>query len=168
MTDYLRDPGKKDTFDYESAKKGGNRYATVLLYMTDLPEGSGGETVFSDAWPEDVPQHERKRIETAIKELRKSGDAELVGIAEGSWEEQMVALCRTRFSVKPHAGRAVLFYSQFPNGEMDPMAKHGGCPVLEGTKWAANLWVWNTPRKDFVGAPTRDDVDPATLSDNRP
>ncbi|RHY31295.1 hypothetical protein DYB32_003631 [Aphanomyces invadans] len=52
-------------------------------------------------------------------------------------------------------------------GELDPMSLHGGCPVLEGTKWydldpslwstfpvvlysfdhrAANLWVWNKRR----------------------
>lgn len=30
---------------------------------------------------------------------------------------------------------------------------HGGCPVLKGTKWAANLWVWNAPRAEFEGAP---------------
>ena len=134
--DYLTDPGKKDTFNYDSAKKGGNRYATVLLYMTDLPEGAGGETVFAHAWPEDVPQNERKHINTAIRELRDSGDAERAGIAEDSWEEEMVALCRSRLAIKPHAGRAVLFYSQLPDGSKDPMAKHGGCPVLNGTKWA--------------------------------
>lgn len=166
--DYLSDPGKRDSYDYKSAGKGGNRYATVLLYMTDLPEGAGGETVFSKAWPEDIPEHERKNIKTAISELRETGDAARAGIEEGSWEEQMVALCRSRFSVKPHAGRAVLFYSQTPNGQKDPMAQHGGCPVLTGTKWAANLWIWNTPRRSFKGAPMRDDVDPATLSDNMP
>jgi len=32
------------TYDYNSDKKGGNRYATVLLYMTDIPEHGGGET----------------------------------------------------------------------------------------------------------------------------
>lgn len=136
--------------------------------MTDLPEGAGGETVFAEAWPNDVPQHERRLVKSAIKELRESGDAELAGITEGSWEEQMVALCRTRLAIKPHAGRAVLFYSQDPDGNMDRMAKHGGCPVLKGTKWAANLWVWNTPRSNFKGAPMRDDVDPSTLSNNNP
>ncbi|KAG7357547.1 2(OG)-Fe(II) oxygenase superfamily protein [Nitzschia inconspicua] len=166
--DYLTDPGKKDTFDYESSKKGGNRYATVLLYMTDLPDGAGGETVFSETWPNDVLPHHRTHLKTAVKELRKNGDTQLAGITEGSWEEEMVALCRTRLAIKPHAGRAVLFYSQHPNGEMDRNAKHGGCPVLNGTKWAANLWVWNTPRKGYKGAPIRDDVDPATLSDNGP
>ena len=37
--------------DYDSSKKGGNRFATILLYMTDLEEKDGGETVFTKAWP---------------------------------------------------------------------------------------------------------------------
>lgn len=24
--------------------------------------------------------------------------------------------------------------------------EHGACPVIDGQKWAANLWVWNGPR----------------------
>jgi hypothetical protein len=30
--------------DYESGEVGGNRFATILLYMTDLGESDGGET----------------------------------------------------------------------------------------------------------------------------
>lgn len=111
--------------------------------MTDLPEHGGGETVFSEAWPTDVLPTERKMFPTALKELRASGDAARAGIEEGSWEEKMVATCRSRFSLRPHRGRAVLFYSQHPDGSEDKKSKHGGCPVLDGTKWAANLWVWN-------------------------
>ena len=48
----------------------------------------------------------------------------------------MVADCRSRLAVRPHAGRAVLFYSQHPNGEEDASSLHGGCPVLHGEKWA--------------------------------
>ena len=59
-------------------------------------------------------------------------------------------------AVKPHSSRAVLFYSQFPNGEVDPASLHGACPVLEGQKYAANLWVWNTPRQGYPGAPIKD------------
>jgi len=143
----------KSTFDYSSDQKGGNRYATVLLYMTDIPEGGGGETVFSKSSEGEMQSHE-----DALKELRVSGDAERAGIVKGSWEEEMVATCRSRFSIRPHAGRAVLFYSQLPNGEVDLMSWHGGCPVLKGDKWAANLWVWNTPRQDFIGAPLKDGV----------
>ena len=108
--------------------------------------------VFSKIYPEGSHQSH----EEALNVLRASGDAERAGIVQGSWEEDMVATCRSRFSVRPTAGRAVLFYSQLPNGEPDPMALHGGCPVLEGDKWAANLWVWNTPRMDFEGAPMKD------------
>ena len=49
----------------------------------------------------------------------------------------------------PRKGDALLFYSQKPNGELDPMSLHGGCPVVQGQKWAANLWIWNLPRPSF-------------------
>jgi hypothetical protein len=62
----------------------------------------------------------------------------------------MVADCRTMFSIKPKKGEAILFYSQLPNGEVDNMSIHGGCPVIHGTKWAANLWVWNGPRNGYM------------------
>merc|ERR1719499_628614 len=65
----------------------------------------------------------------------------------------MVADCRSRFSIRPNSARAILFYSQYPNGEADEFSRHGGCPVLKGTKWAANLWVWNAPRGGYPGAP---------------
>jgi hypothetical protein len=51
-------------YDYDSSKKGGNRYATILLYMTDLDEKDGGETVFVDAWPTGQNVEDRKPIET--------------------------------------------------------------------------------------------------------
>jgi 2OG-Fe(II) oxygenase superfamily len=113
--------------------------------MSDAGEGAGGETVFSEAWPPGLDASERKPLSAALNELRASGDAAAAGITKGSWEEKMVAICRTKLSVRPKRGRAVLFYSQFPNGKSDRMSLHGGCPVLnDKPKWAANLWVWNT------------------------
>lgn len=53
-------------------------------------------------------------------------------------------------SVKPLKAEAVLFYSQHPDGRLDLSSLHGGCPVLQGTKWAANLWVWNGPRMPYL------------------
>ena len=38
--------------DYNSAGKGGNRFATILLYMSDMGPDDGGETVFSQAYPD--------------------------------------------------------------------------------------------------------------------
>eukprot|EP00339_Tiarina_fusa_P000988 CAMPEP_0117043808 /NCGR_PEP_ID=MMETSP0472-20121206/30420_1 /TAXON_ID=693140 ORGANISM="Tiarina fusus, Strain LIS" /NCGR_SAMPLE_ID=MMETSP0472 /ASSEMBLY_ACC=CAM_ASM_000603 /LENGTH=555 /DNA_ID=CAMNT_0004755411 /DNA_START=79 /DNA_END=1744 /DNA_ORIENTATION=- len=157
--DYMTDPSGKELFNYDSAAKGGNRFATVLLYMSDSEEGAGGETVFSEAWPPELDPSERKPISEATNELRRSGDARAAGIAINSWEEKMVATCRSKLSVRPSRGRAVLFYSQYPNGKPDPKSRHGGCPVLnDQPKWAANLWVWNTPRNDQNGAPLREDL----------
>jgi hypothetical protein len=48
--------------DHDSALKGGNRFATILLYMSDLGPNDGGETVFTDAWP--VGQAEEDKIDT--------------------------------------------------------------------------------------------------------
>ncbi|CEP00487.1 hypothetical protein PBRA_001541 [Plasmodiophora brassicae] len=45
--------------------------------------------------------------------------------------------------IQPKKGRAVLFFSMRPDGNLDQSALHGGCPVIEGTKWAANLWFWD-------------------------
>lgn len=36
--------------------------------------------------------------------------------------------------------------SQMPDGTLDPYSLHGGCPVLKGTKWSANVWLWNRPK----------------------
>ena len=146
--DWIDDDGQQD-HNYNSAGKGGNRFATILLYMTDLGPGDGGETVFVNA-----PSIEEnpKTYKEALKELRESEHAKL--FKRDSWEENMVAKCRSSLAVVPNSARAVLFYSQLPNGEPDPASLHGGCPVLTETpKWAANLWVWNTPRAGFDGAP---------------
>jgi hypothetical protein len=52
------------TEDYDSEKKGGNRFATILLYMSDLPETAGGETVFTEGWPSHLPESERVDTQT--------------------------------------------------------------------------------------------------------
>jgi len=44
---------------------------------------------------------------------------------------------------------------QRPDGSLDPMSKHGGCPVGAGVKWAANLWVWNRVRLGYARAPRK-------------
>ncbi|KAG7369976.1 2OG-Fe(II) oxygenase superfamily-domain containing protein [Nitzschia inconspicua] len=50
-------------------------------------------------------------------------------------------------AVKPEAGKAVLFYSQLPDGNMDDFSQHAAKPIIEGEKWLINLWIWD-PVKD--------------------
>jgi len=42
----------------------------------------------------------------------------------------------------PEIGKAVLFYSQLPDGNLDDFSQHAALPVTEGEKWLINLWVW--------------------------
>jgi prolyl 4-hydroxylase len=70
-------------------------------------------------------------------------------------------------NVKPEKGKAVLFYSQLPDGNLDDFSHHAALPVTEGEKvccvgtcsvgehfcfvlfltfhyqWLMNLWVWD-------------------------
>lgn len=45
--------------------------------------------------------------------------------------------------VKPEAGKAILFYSQLPDGNMDDFSQHAAKPVIRGEKWLINLWIWD-------------------------
>jgi prolyl 4-hydroxylase len=48
----------------------------------------------------------------------------------------------TALKVKPIKGEAIIFYSLNSDGSMDDKSLHGGCPVIEGTKWSGNKWIW--------------------------
>lgn len=54
--------------------------------------------------------------------------------------------CHQGLKVKPKKRSVVVFYSLLPNGEPDEYSLHGGCPVVQGEKFAVNKWVWNKPR----------------------
>lgn len=101
-----------------------------------------------------------------IERLRKdsNGNDAISMLNPGSWEEEMVALCRTKLAIRPVANRAILFYSQYPNGTVDKSSYHGACPVLNGTKLAANLWTWSGIRPEYDGAPLKKTVSDTTAN----
>ncbi|GAB5362151.1 hypothetical protein AAMO2058_000773700 [Amorphochlora amoebiformis] len=117
--------------NHDVTRGGANRFATVFFYLSDVEWG--GQTGFPEA-------------EGDTSELATSMEMAKTMFAPNSWEIQAVEKCFGKFSVKPAKGRAILFYSLEPNGKGDRMSMHTGCPVLEGQKWAANLWVWNKDR----------------------
>jgi len=43
--------------------------------------------------------------------------------------------------VKPRKGSVVLWWNMDKNGGYDNLVKHGGCPVMIGSKWITNKWI---------------------------
>lgn len=105
-----------------------SRYITLLLYLTDQASvDAGGETAF--------PLAERMKRDPSLGISPLHEDPETDG-----------------FKIHPGKGSAVLFYNLLEDGNGDIKSLHGGCTVLKGEKWLANLWVWDpkTPRQSRI------------------
>ncbi|XP_039064281.1 probable prolyl 4-hydroxylase 3 isoform X2 [Hibiscus syriacus] len=98
-----------DTFNI---RKGGQRMATMLMYLTDVEEG--GETIFPAA----------------------KGN-----VSDVPWWDELSECGKKGLAVKPKMGNALLFWSMKPDATVDPSSLHGGCPVIKGDKWSSTKWM---------------------------
>lgn len=57
-------------------------------------------------------------------------------------------LTKNEIQIKPKKGKALLFKNLNEDGSLNTKSKHSGLPVLEGEKWACNLWLREKPLKE--------------------
>lgn len=56
---------------------------------------------------------------------------------------------KSKISIAPIKGDAILFYDQDELGQVDPSTLHAGAPVLEGEKWIITAWFREWPHRTY-------------------
>ncbi|CAK7348939.1 unnamed protein product [Dovyalis caffra] len=136
---------------YPMVQRGGQRVATMLMYLSDNVEG--GETYFPMipylCHPHLIPITETLQEEEEAfvrNEMRKvqclpQFQLALARVLAGSGKCSCGGKVVEGLSVKPIKGDAVLFWSMGLDGQSDPNSIHGGCEVISGEKWSATKWM---------------------------
>ncbi|KAL5122541.1 putative prolyl 4-hydroxylase 10 [Glycine soja] len=104
-----------DDFNIEN---GGQRIATMLMYLSNVEEG--GETMFPRA---------------------------KANFSSVPWWNELSNCGKMGLSIKPKMGDALLFWSMKPNATLDALTLHSACPVIKGNKWSCTKWMHPTEFK---------------------
>jgi len=82
------------------------------------------------------PSHQSNRFATLLLYLNEGMEG-----GETSFPRWVNAEHFEELKITPEKGKAILFYSQLPDGNMDDLSQHAAHPVTDGEKWLMNLWV---------------------------
>lgn len=131
-----------------------NRFASILLYLSDVEEG--GETIFPEVMAlkevGDV-MDDLQAFPTFSHSLMESNLSAAVfpegtSSSTSSRQRGMKGRCESpeTLTIQPKKAEAILYYSQLSDGSQDKSLLHGVCPVIKGQKWVANIRFRNGPR----------------------
>ncbi|KAL3635032.1 hypothetical protein CASFOL_022086 [Castilleja foliolosa] len=132
VTRYEKNQYYKPHYDYFedsfNLNRGGQRVATMLMYLSDGVEG--GETYFPEVT--NAPAVCTRPHLSGLHILVEPTTNELFG---GTGECSCGGKIFTGICVKPVKGNALLFWNMGLDGQSDPRSLHGGCEVFVGNVW---------------------------------
>ena len=119
------------------------RYLTLLIFLSDVDHG--GNTTFPLAGPRPMLRGGGGAPSLrAVMGQFSNGNTDALGVwqsHDGRCDGDGGGL-----AIAPKSGDAILFYNHHVGadgrlGELDALSFHGGCSVLSGEKWIANMWI---------------------------
>ncbi len=151
--------------DSVNIKNGGNRVATVLMYLADTEEG--GETV-RDCMYNLASAYTPPCCLTHTQQAFPN-----VPAAAGA-DADFSDCARPFLAARPRKGDAILFHSMTPEGLLERGSLHVACPVIKGEKWSAAKWIharpfetadagmhacrWHVPQQAAICIPKKQDA----------
>lgn len=129
----FRDRDESEAPDFPS-----RRSLAEQLQLVHYVEGQE-YTAHHDFGYRDLKNNQRARFATLLLYLNDEG---LEG-GETEFPRWKNAETFLPLRITPEAGKAVLFYSQLPDGNFDDFSQHAAVKPRAGEKWLINLWVWD-------------------------
>ena len=137
------------------------RFGTALLYLCDVADGCGGETIFplcSIESPKDPLAKAARALLVAGCTHTRRAPEELIGEARSlrlaALRTAAGAKSNTGIAVQPQRGRLLLFFSRDDHGEVESLSWHGGADVHGGgEKWTLQRFAEvpaEVPEEDFA------------------
>jgi prolyl 4-hydroxylase len=160
---YHRNEKYNEHYDWSQNGRSQCRFVTLLLYVNDRMNDTLSSSIqpdaaadtdssldFSDSFYDDFnPSDEEEEEMTDEDEddekiydpsnpplLYKGGETAFIKIKNEKYHPEGIA-------IHPGIGNAILFYNLLEDGNGDELTLHASLPVIKGTKWLANLWIWD-------------------------